>query len=190
MKSLSKTITNYLIKKEIQDEKLKDETIYGLEMIISRVIFYMAIILISIICKINIVITLVFVMTFKTMRRFNGGFHFNNKVLCFVSSTLLFQNILLFSKYINLNDWCELIANIISVCIVILLAPCNDTNINLSKHEYMLCKKFSRMSSIIILCLYTIIKYIFLFESIGQCISLSMYLNVILLILGKIKEKR
>ena len=39
MKSLSKTITNYLIKKEIQDEKLKDETIYGLEMIISRIMF-------------------------------------------------------------------------------------------------------------------------------------------------------
>lgn len=104
----------------------------------------------------NIKGCLLVTLPFFFIRKFSGGFHFDNTLLCIISSVLLLIIAVTGSNRILNTD----IISVIGVCSAISLilnSPVDSENRRLDEYERRLCRKI-----VVLICLVVIILY-FLF---------------------------
>ena len=137
-----------------------DVYIYGFELLVSSVIETISLLLIGLLTG-KIIDTIIFIISFSSIRVFSGGYHANSYLKCFIV-TVAYYLLVLFSAYIMLafpNRTIILIAIItlfLSLILFILMSPVK------SKGKSILNYKKQKILSIISLCINAILPIILL----------------------------
>ena len=137
-----------------------DVYIYGFELLVSSVIETISLLLIGLLTG-KLIDTIIFIISFSSIRVFSGGYHANSYLKCFIV-TVAYYLLVLFSAYIMLafpNRTIILIAIItlfLSLILFILMSPVK------SKGKSILNYKKQKILSIISLCINAILPIILL----------------------------
>lgn len=144
MKTLSKVLTNYIIRKGMVDETDREIYEYGFQIAMELGIFVFFCILLSVITGM-IKEGILFFIIFAPLRSYAGGLHLEKYASCLVLSCLTFGGILLVVKYIKVPVILSLILLILLELVVYLLYPVENVNRVVDKEENRYFKKRLRI---------------------------------------------
>lgn len=133
--------------------------------------------------------TIIFLFLYIPLRKYIGGFHFSNNVVCILISTTVSIIPVLLSRYYNINIWIIILTSIILIIETILIAPIDHPNKQLNDKQLKLYKKTSLFIEIIyigviglakIYTFSTILNFIFFVNIISICSLSISYIKRIL----------
>lgn len=161
---------------------------YGFFIIFSSVIFFSLTLLLGIIFNI-ILSSIVFYIAFFIIRQYAGGYHAASEIRCnIITCCLILISIVLIklSTIYNFNNILLLSVFLSFICIF-LYSPLDTCEKPLSKEEKEYYAKVSRSILIVMMCVIGI-TYISRHNNIFSSLCMSLNLESILLIMGKIKS--
>lgn len=187
MNVLIEKLCKYLLLNEI----IKEEDIslyeYGLYQLFFYILEYGCLLIIAIILD-AFWIFLVFLFSIMIIRKNAGGIHSESHLICFVLTCLIFFIVLKTLKTAEpisiMKSIC--IPLIISIISIIILAPVETPNKELSSNEYKVYRKRTLIALLLnlsILTLSVIVNKLI----IAEAISFSIIISSALVLLGKIK---
>lgn len=145
-------ITEYMISDNTICEDDRSLYIYAFSRIFSSLVSFIIVITIGIMthCIKN---TVIIMLTFWTMRRYSGGFHLKQPVLCMISSVFVLYGTVLISVYMD-SSICYAIGFFISCIAIFFLSPVEHSNNPLNSEERNRYRKIARVLTgfIIIVC--------------------------------------
>lgn len=186
--SLSSIITEALYKSQVIAEEDKELYTYGFFVLLSKGLFFLVSALFGWMLGV-LWESIVFYIMFSTLRSYAGGFHASKESICTCCTTAsLFLS--------SLSIWyMERIGNtaipfyILAVCgaVVYLLAPLDSEDKPLTRAEMVLYRQKTRAIDIIIVII-SIVGLCLHLPAILHAASISMALECVLLVLGKVKS--
>ncbi len=133
--------------------------------------------------------SILFLVCYMPLRSFCGGYHAKTHIRCFIYSVIMITGILLMSKYFTFNIIVYEVLILISLVIILLMAPVEDQNKTLDNDE----KRVFRKKACSIVVLEVLIYHILLItHQVNSCkvLSISIFSLSILMIIGCIKNIR
>lgn len=185
MDSLINKIEYILISKNIQidDSELFH---YGLKKLLSNILIFTLVILISMFFHIMIP-SLLFLVTLLFLRSKTGGFHFETAQICFTFSILLpIMTVILFDK-IDSSRLLVLLICIVCSLLTILFSPINHPNKGLDDNDIKFFKKKTVTSIIILYCVILLLELISRHDF-SRYIQLGIIVNFISMAFALIKN--
>lgn len=150
MHQIASRFTKYLIVKGIVNEDIMDEHIYGIEIMLGKMINHGTIILMACIDN-NLIPTLFFMVSFLLLRGRTGGFHCRNAFHCYCGTILIYIFVSkIFTRIILVYRFLVPSIIVISGIIIFTIAPINHPNLELNDEEIRLSRRLSRKLSLII----------------------------------------
>ncbi|MGO0884231.1 accessory gene regulator ArgB-like protein [Clostridioides difficile] len=185
IKFFSDKVSYFFSSKQIINENDLEICSYGLQILFSICINTTISLLIGLLLN-KIIYTIIFLVSFCSMRQFSGGFHAKSNRLCIITFISIFSLSMVFGIELNklntLPIYVMLISTLSFLCIY-LLAPVCHINNPLNKNRYKKNKFFSRVISVI---LFTIILMGCVYTSIYNYIiyiSLALFWVSLLLVI-------
>lgn len=185
---LSCQITNKLLNNGSISDEEKDLYIYAFFMLLSSIMYFILSGIIGLIfgCLFE---SIIFFIAFQLIRKYAGGYHASTETRCEILSTLsilLCALIIRILKEHNFNLELLCITGF-SIVVIVALCPLDTPEKPLSVNEF---KYFRKISWIILLVLVVIIiiSYCFRLNNILVPCCISLLLESVLLIAGKIKR--
>lgn len=186
--NLSTRITEKLISSNTVKQEDRDLYIYGIFMLLSQLMFILLTVIFGLV--LNCVIeSIVFYIAFQFIRRYAGGYHAKTETRCEIMSTLsIFACLVVIrlSKLYGFDNVLLCLAIVVAISIAV-LCPLDTPEKPLSEKEF----KYFRKISWIILFVITVtivISYFFRFNVLFAPCCMSLILESILIIAGKIKQ--
>lgn len=186
--NLSTHITEKLISSNTIKQEDKDLYIYGIFMLLSQLMFILLTVAFGLV--LNCVIeSIIFYIAFQFIRRYAGGYHAKTETRCEIMSTLSIFACLVVIRLSKMFDFnmVLLCLTIISAVSIAVLCPLDTPEKPLSEKEF----KYFRKISLIILFVITaavVLSFCFRFNIIFAPCCMSLMLESVLLITGKIKQ--
>lgn len=185
---LSSYLTEKLLSNGIISNEDKDLYIYGLFMLISHLMFFI------IACVFGLILgcvfeSIVFYIAFQFIRRYAGGYHASTEARCEILSTLSILAcivVIRLSKTYDIQTALLIISSLSAICIFA-FCPLDTPEKPLSDKEFKYFRKVSWMILFVII-LAIVVSYIFKFRMVTVPCCLSLILESILLVAGKIKR--
>lgn len=189
---VTKRVINKIIssmKKNISDD-IDDEIIsYGLEIIITKAVFFAIIIFLGIITK-CLPDVIAFIIAFTVIRQYGGGYHADTRIRCFILSVLtLFLDIVMI-KLAELGFISMLfliIITLLSVVYIWIVAPIDTKNKRLDADEIVHYGKRVKVV-ILILCLIVCILLFFKINNYARAIMFGIVTEAFLMIAGAVQN--
>lgn len=186
--NLSIRLTDKLLSKGNITEDERELYIYGLFILISQLMYLVLACIFGLLFK-CFVESIIFYIAFQFIRRYAGGYHASTETRCEILSTLSILAcivIIRLSKTYDIQTVLLLISAVSAVCIFS-FCPLDTPEKPLSEKEF---KYFRRISWLILLVIVfaVAVSYAFKFQVIIIPCCLSLILESILLIAGKIKK--
>lgn len=185
---LSTYLTEKLLSNGTISNEDKDLYIYGLFMLISHLMFFIIACLFGLIlgCVFE---SIIFYIAFQFIRRYAGGYHASTETRCEIFSTLSILAcivVIRLSKTYDFQTILLIISSISAVCIFV-FCPLDTPEKPLSEKEF---KYFRKVSWLILLVIVVaiVVSYVFKFQFVTVPCCLSLILESILLVAGKIKK--
>lgn len=148
MNALARKVTVYLVKNNYIDEEKREEYIYGLEVILGKVINYFTLLLLAAINR-KVFETLLYMIVFFSLRKGTGGFHAKSVRNCYMGTIVIYFVVV---EFIVPALVCDLYlmgtTTVCAVIIIFLFAPVNHPNLNLDKKEIEVCRWYSRILAV------------------------------------------
>lgn len=133
--------------------------------------------------------SMVFFLMFFFIRSFAGGYHASTETRCDIISTLSILSCVVLLRCSKVYDYSSIIIilSVLSAVFILILCPLDTPEKPLTQDEY---KHFRKISHFILLIISTAIafSYIFNIDLILYSACLSLILESVLLIAGKIKQ--
>lgn len=186
---LAETFATKMVIKKIIDIDDKECYVYGLELLISKIIVFGVILVISIITQ-TIIPSIIFISSYIFLRQYSGGYHCKTAEMCMLVSIFIYLIFLITLKLSLLYlDIYLLGLSAISYFIVLLFSPLADANKEIDDDEK---KKYKTISLIfasimmltIVICFFINIHFVFI------SVSCSLIADAILLLMAIIKRRR
>ena len=185
---LSKYLTEKLLSNGDIEKDEQDLYVYGLFMLISQLMLFVLSCIFSLIfgCLFE---GIIFYIAFQLIRKYAGGYHASTESACEILSTL---SVMLCIIVIKLSMKYSfqlplLIIAFFSAVTIFVLCPLDTAEKPLSDKEYRYFRKISWLILFVLLTL-TILSYFFKWRIVFAPVCLSLVLESILLIAGKIKK--
>lgn len=126
-------------------------------------------------------IAIIFIFLYSLLRKYIGGYHFNNRYLCIIISSLVTMFISIFINLFKFNKWIVWIISCILIINTILFTPIDHKNKKLNFKE----KKYYKKKAILIEIVY-VIMLLFITKNnyIYKLINIVFLLTDINIILG------
>lgn len=186
--NLSALLTDKLLAKGSITEDERELYIYGFFMLLSHIMYFVLARIFGILFKCFIE-SIIFYIAFQFIRRYAGGYHAATETRCEILSTLSIIASIGIIKLSKIYDFKTtlLIITLISMVIIFILCPLDTPEKPLTEKEF---KYFRKISWIILLVIFTtiIVSYFFKFNLLFAPCCISLILESILLISGKIKK--
>lgn len=130
-----------------------------------------------------------FYVMFQAIRKFAGGYHADTEILCEIMSSLSIATCIIIIKLSYTYDFSIYLfcTSIISAVAIFILCPIDTPEKPLTDKEFKYFRKVARSILIIILTIITV-TFIFKWKLLFASSCLSLILESILLIAGKIKR--
>lgn len=185
---LSAYLTGKLLSNGTIGDEDKELYIYGLFMLLSQLMFFI------IACIFGLVLncifeSIIFYIAFQFMRKFAGGYHAATETRCEILSTLSILaciTVIRMSKVYDFQTVLLIISAISAVCIFV-FCPLDTPEKPLSDKEFRYFRKVSWLILSVIVAT-VIVSYVFKFQMVLMPCCLSLILESILLIAGKVKK--
>ena len=164
-----------------------DEIYFALNTMFSTTLHLFTIIIISLIFN-QLISGMVFSILYMLLRSYAGGVHMDTSAKCYFVSLAMFIFIMFLIrsgyivKYIEIFEY---IAFPVASVVIIILAPIDNENKRLDAIEKKYYKKISRIIILAYVCL-LILALSFKFYSMASVIIITVILESILVIIGKI----
>lgn len=182
-------LTQKMIEKQIIKESDQDIYKYGLENSYLILINVLTTIIIGIFAG-RLVFTLVFLLSFITLRSFAGGFHLESKFLCYIVSNLILIVPLFGQEFFY--QFTTNISRTIMLALVFLvimsLSPVECRNRKYDSIEKKIFRKLSRIILTIQVVIYALLVC-WGMHDFAYAIITSLFVIVVLLILGQLDLK-
>lgn len=186
--NLSVQLTNRLISKGTISENEQELYCYGFFMLLSHLLYFILAAVFGLIlgCFFESVI---FYIAFQFIRRYAGGYHAKTETRCEIMSAISIIACIVVIRLSTIYNF-----NIVLLCLVAVatifiavLSPLDTTEKPLSKKEF---KCFRKTSWIVLFVITTtiIVSYFIGFSVVFTSCSMSLILESILLVAGKIKK--
>lgn len=186
--NLSALLTDKLLAKGSITEDERELYIYGFFMLLSHIMYFVLACIFGILFKCFIE-SIIFYIAFQFIRRYAGGYHAATETRCEILSTLSIIASIGIIKLSKIYDFKTtlLIITLISVVIIFILCPLDTPEKPLTEKEF---KYFRKISWIILLVISIaiIVSYFFKFDLLFAPCCISLILESILIIAGKIKK--
>ena len=185
--SLSNKFSMYLCKRNYITKEDCELYTYGFFILFSNIFFTILILLFGIFFR-RIPECLVFHISFRAIRNFAGGYHADTETRCeiFTSLCLFFASFLISLSANQTIQQTVLIASLISIPIILILSPLDTPEKTLDANEKRRYRKISHIIVTLIVSVIIVALYFKITILLVPC-CLSLVLESILLILGKIK---
>lgn len=185
---LSAYLTEKMLSNGTISKEDKELYIYGLFMLISHLVFFI------ISCVFGLILgcvleSIVFYVAFQFIRRYAGGYHAATETRCEIFSTLSILAcivVIKLSKTYDIQTALLIISAVSAVCIFV-FCPLDTPEKPLSDKEFRYFRKISWTILFIISAL-IVISFYFKFKFVFTPLCMSIILESILLIAGKIKS--
>lgn len=185
---LSVKLTHHLLSKGTIEEQDTDIYTYGFFIFLSY-IFYLSITIILGFLFSCVLESIIHFLTFQFIRKFAGGYHANTETRCeimSIASIALCVFIVKLSKTFDFQIALLIITAIAAICILF-FSPLESQEKPLNDKEFNHHRKISRLILLIITAL-ILISFIFELRVLFAPSCLSLILESILLITGKVKK--
>lgn len=188
--NLSTKIANKLVLNKTISKDEYELYIYGLFMLISQLLYLTITIIFG--CIFSCIIeSMIFYISFQFIRKFAGGYHASTELKCEILSTLsiLVCIVIIHLSHTNNFQTLLLIMSVIASLFIFSMCPVDTLEKPLSEKEF---KYFRKISMIILFAIITIITITFIlkFNYLFIPLCLSLILEGLLIVTGKIKKKR
>lgn len=185
---LSKVFTDKLIANGSITEDEQELYIYGFFMLLSQLMYLILACIFGLIlgCAFE---SIIFYIAFQFIRRYAGGYHASTETRCDILSTLSILAcivVIRLSKTYDFQTISLIISSISAVCIFS-LCPLDTPEKPLSDKEFKYFRKVSWLILLVIIAA-IVISYVFKFQIVTVPCCLSLILESILLVAGKIKR--
>lgn len=179
-------ITQYLIKNEVGKSDYEQSYIYGIEIIIEKIITYSVLLVLALYFKL-LIPSLLFIAFFVLLRGYTGGYHANTYAGCFVGTMVMYLTCSQVVAPLLLNEEMFLFLGLaITGLAIFILAPVNHPNLDLNSYEIKKCRNGMKvvlaieMAFVLGCIIWRVNKLYIVFSFLG------MVMCAILLILAKI----
>lgn len=159
---------------------------YGVEILLSTILEVVLVMLLGVLMK-NLVGSIIFYIVFVTTRFYTGGYHAETHFKCKATLLLCCMVNIIFTKYIKSMFVYGLLLLVASSTIL-----CFTPIENIHKVLTDELKQKNKTLSIIVVCLHTILSFVFCFikPSIARCIVFTLLDVAILMVITKIQKRR
>ena len=177
-----------MLSREIISQDEEELYIYGLFMLISQTIFFILSCVLGLAFKCFFE-SIFFYLMFQSIRKYAGGYHANTETLCEIMSTFSIALCIAIIRCSNMYDISIflLCASLISAVIILSICPLDTPEKPLTEKEFHYFRKIA-MLILLLLSFLTIVSFVFKWKLLFAPASLSLILESILLIAGKIKK--
>lgn len=178
---------NYILKNKID----LDQDVYEYAILIIKRYFTVLLLTLPISYFLHILIeTIIYLVLFSVLRKYIGGFHFNNNWACLIFSVI--SSVLLpylAVLVISLNLIVSYILLIIDLFLTKKIAPVDHANKQISKNEILIYKKKAISLEIIYIIIFSI-TYFYHLNTISNLLVLTMTFNVLSMLMACIGDKQ
>lgn len=185
---LSTRLTEKLLSNGTISNEDKELYIYGLFMLLSQLMFFIIACIFGLILE-CLFESIIFYIAFMLIRRYAGGYHALTETRCEIFSTLSILASIVAIKLSKIYDFQTvlLLITILSAVCIFVFCPLDTPEKPLSDKEF---KYFRKVSWIILFVIIAaiIVSYVFKFQIVTVPCCLSLILESILLVAGKIKR--
>lgn len=185
---LSKKIVKCFVKQSNISDDEQELYQYGFFILFSQILYFIIALIIGILCEV-ILESIIFYIAFQFIRRYAGGYHASTETRCEVLSTLSILACIVVIKLSKTYDFQTvlLLITILSAVCIFVFCPLDTPEKPLSEKEYKYFRKVSWLILFVIVAA-IIISYVFKFQIVTVPCCLSLILESILLVAGKIKR--
>lgn len=185
---LSKSFTDKLLVNGTITEDEQELYIYGFFMLLSQLMYLILACIFGLIlgCAFE---SIIFYIAFQFIRRYAGGYHASTETRCEILSILSILACIIvirLSRTYDIQTVLLVISAVAAVCIFC-LSPLDTPEKPLSEKEFKYFRKISWWILIVII-LAIVVSYVFKFKIVAVPCCLSLILESILLVVGKIKK--
>lgn len=162
--------------------------VYGFFILISQILYFTLTMIFGVLLGI-VLESVIFYVAFQFIRRYAGGFHASSEMKCTLITTISIFLCLLCTKICEINNiqMPILVLTIIAAVSIFVLCPLDTPEKPLTKEEYRYFRKISWLILLLIVLMISI-GWHFKLEFIMYPCCMSLILESILLVLGKIKR--
>lgn len=132
--------------------------------------------------------SIVFMISYIPLRSYAGGFHASTPWRCYGISLFIIAAVLSWLKFVPFLSIGCIVAIIIGSILCFVLAPVEDKNKPLDEKEQRVFKKRAYLILIIEICISAAMYFVW--KTVFEVISLAIFVEGIMLVLGKIKNIR
>lgn len=189
IKLISSKVACFLCKDEEYQDNY-DLYEYAIYIILSSVFHILTIIILGLLFNLAIE-SLLFYLSFISIRKFAGGYHAKTPTRCYIFSVisavfvLLLINIIIYNNSFFLGYW-WIIFEYIFVILICKLSPLDTDNKSLNDKERIVYKRVAIVISNT-LCIISIILIIFEYTGLAVSIGFGLILSLIVLIMRKVQ---
>lgn len=159
MEKLSRKITSFFIAQNYVAEEKREMYDYCFEILLATLVNLIAISIIGIIAK-EFILTIIYIVTFMTMRNFGGGYHANRHITCILTSIIIFMALLIFSRvFAEYLQTIGYIGILLSYIIIWINGPVDNKNKPLSDEE----KKYLKKRLFVALSIFSVVGALLLY---------------------------
>ena len=185
---LASKVVKRLIDNSVIADTEQELYVYGFFILISQILYFTLTTLFGILLDI-VLESVIFYVAFQFIRRYAGGIHASSELKCEIATTTSIFICLLCTKLCETNNiqMPILVLTIIAAVSIFVLCPLDTPEKPLTKEEYRYFRKISWL--ILFLIMLTLcIGWYFKLEFLMYPCCMSLILESILLVLGKIKR--
>lgn len=186
--NLSKYFTGKLLSKGSITESEHELYVYGFFMLLSQLMFFIFTSILGLIlgCFVE---SIIFYIAFQFIRRYAGGYHASTEMRCEIMSSLSLAVCIVVIRLSKIYDFQTvlLFITIISATCILFLCPLDTPEKPLTDKEFKYFRKISWLILLIISAAIAV-SYVFKVKLLLVPLSLSLILENILLVAGKIKK--
>lgn len=154
LKNIAEDITLIFLKNQIIDMKDRDTYIYGFEVVLSSFIVTGTLLMLGVMLR-EVLLTLVFMVVFVSLRTFVGGYHSDRFRICLVISIALYLGGLALNNLVaeSTKPVIGMVLVMAAGIVIFLFSPKEHKNKPLSFEEKQKNKKISRSLTVLIMIL-------------------------------------
>ena len=189
IKRLAHCIVNRIVENVSMDMDIAECYEYGLELLISKIIITSIIVLCGLLTD-SLLVSILFSGAFTFLRQYTGGYHCKSAEKCIVVSVLIYISFVIVYK-LSSNHFSViiLVATVISLLIIILMAPIASENKPITHDDEKKYRIISRITATVLLIL-TLCSFFAKLNIVFYTASWTLIADAILLLLNFVNTRR
>lgn len=189
---ISDSLTRFMCKIIKIEDDMKDVHRYGIEITISSLLNIVLIILASLILS-DVILGIIFLMVFISLRSFSGGYHANTYFLCNLTFTLTFLLVYAANRAItdcikpNIIVFLLAVIDLLSFIIIAVFSPVKNKHNSISEKHAKIC----RIKAIVVHLFISIISFIVYENSVkyGSFMIITLAAVAVMILIEIIKRR-